>query len=330
MKALTPPQGFTFGCDPELFIFDDKRNKPVPAVNIIPGTKEKPHRVPDGAVQVDGMAAEFNIDPAKTFEEFKHNINSVMKTLQSYLPSGYSLQLFPAVYFGKIDFDAVPDENKMLGCSPDFDAWTGKVNPPPNMVNNPYLRTAAGHIHCGWTDEADMSDIQHILNCRDLVKQFDWYLGAWSLLHDPDHTRRSLYGKAGAYRPKPYGVEYRVLSNFWLKSSELMQETWNRAVKAVIDMKEYYVPDHFRKNSQLIAAINSGNLLTLGNVHFPVFSYDSESEAATSKKRVYKSKDPFLAATAPPTFATMTAADGWAGGVQWQEIHHTTGIQNNG
>ena len=30
--------------------------------------------------------------------------------------------------------------------------------------------------------------------------------------------RRQLYGSPGAHRPKPYGVEYRVLSNYWLKS----------------------------------------------------------------------------------------------------------------
>jgi hypothetical protein len=31
-------------------------------------------------------------------------------------------------------------------------------------------------------------------------------------------ARRELYGKPGAHRPKEYGVEYRVLSNYWLKS----------------------------------------------------------------------------------------------------------------
>jgi len=30
-------------------------------------------------------------------------------------------------------------------------------------------------------------------------------------------TRRKNYGRAGEYRPKPYGLEYRVPSNFWLK-----------------------------------------------------------------------------------------------------------------
>jgi hypothetical protein len=41
-----------------------------------------------------------------------------------------------------------------------------------------------------------------------------------------------MYGKAGAVRAKSYGVEYRVLSNFWLKSEELMGEVYDRAVSA--------------------------------------------------------------------------------------------------
>ena len=31
-----------------------------------------------------------------------------------------------------------------------------------------------------------------------------------------------MYGKAGCIRVKPYGVEYRTLSNAWLNSEELM------------------------------------------------------------------------------------------------------------
>ena len=34
--------------------------------------------------------------------------------------------------------------------------------------------------------------------------------------------RRKLYGKAGCHRPTSYGVEYRVLSNFWMKSPQLV------------------------------------------------------------------------------------------------------------
>ena len=34
--------------------------------------------------------------------------------------------------------------------------------------------------------------------------------------------RRKLYGGAGCHRPTEYGVEYRVLSNFWIKGPMLV------------------------------------------------------------------------------------------------------------
>ena len=198
--------GFTFGCDPELFIMNAE-GEYISAEGIIPGTKAEPYKVPGGAVQRDGMAAEFNIDPVTTFDEFDHNITLVLKSLVKFLPKGCRLMPMPAVTFSEKVWEAASDEAKELGCSPDYNAWTGEVNPPPNAPDNPRLRTASGHLHIGWTEDASMSDIEHVTNCQDLVKQLDWYLGAWSTRHDNCPQRRKLYGKAGDLRYKPYGVE---------------------------------------------------------------------------------------------------------------------------
>ncbi len=59
---------FTYGCDPEVFLMVG--DKYVSAHGLFPGTKAEPFKVEKGAVQVDGLALEFNIDPAKTPEEF--------------------------------------------------------------------------------------------------------------------------------------------------------------------------------------------------------------------------------------------------------------------
>lgn len=240
--ALPAFNNFKFGCDPELFIMDDNGTF-VCADGLIPGTKEEPFKVNCGAVQVDGMAAEFNTDPASSFEEFDNNVVTVMGELKKFLPKGYKLVATPSVEFSQEEWDKAPEHAKVLGCSPDYNAWTGSTNPPPVDVTKPTLRTASGHLHLGWRDGGDPNQEKHIKHCQDLVKQLDWYLGAWSLRKDPDPVRRRLYGKAGALRYKPYGVEYRVLSNFWVMSKVDRREVWNRMQRALMDMSKKFLPD---------------------------------------------------------------------------------------
>lgn len=271
-------KGFLFGADPELFVLNES-GRPVTAAGLIPGTKEEPHKVKDGAVQVDGMAAEFNIDPCSSFEEFDGRIQSVLSQLTKMLPNGHTLTAVPSIRFAEEDFKMAPDEAKVLGCNPDFNAWTGKVNPPPHDAENPYLRTASGHIHIGWADGLDVTDPQHVINCCDLIKQLDWYLGGWSLRKDTDATRRLLYGKAGAYRPKPYGVEYRVLSNFWISNTESRLEVWNRLQRGVNNMQREFIPDgvHPSENEMLVDAINTSkpNSHLEGAYRFPLLGIGS-------------------------------------------------------
>jgi hypothetical protein len=121
------------------------------------------------------------------------------------------------------------------------------------------LRVAAGHVHVGWTEDANILDARHLRHCRDLVKQFDWFLGAWSIRHDKDLTRRKLYGKAGSYRPKPYGMEYRTLSNFWISSPAKRTAVWNRMQEAVEMMPYHFYPEiNSGVNNSIVSMINKG------------------------------------------------------------------------
>lgn len=242
-SALNCMPGFSFGADPELFIINEN-GEPVCADGLIPGTKAEPYKVPGGAVQVDGFAAEFNIDPATSFKQFDGNIIKVLNTLKKMLPRGYGFSSAASVVFSEKVWEEAPDHAKELGCTPDFNAWTGKVNPPPHLPDNPRLRSAAGHIHSGWRPpEQDYIDEAHVNNCREFAKQLDFYLGAWSINYDTDTIRRKLYGRAGAIRYKPYGVEYRVLSNFWIFKTEYRLQVWNRLQKAIEDMRDIYLPE---------------------------------------------------------------------------------------
>ncbi len=221
------------GADPELFMRSPNTGAFVSArehnIVRVPGTKHEPFKVPFGAVQIDGTALEFNIDPARTVEEFVHNIQHVRETIAGYVP-GYNVVAEPTATYEQEYFTwDVPSEAKELGCDPDFCGWSLEVNPRPDPQGKPF-RTASGHIHIGWTDGADIFDKDHFEQCGRIARQMDYYLGIHSLSWDTDSTRRELYGKAAAFRPKPYGMEYRTLSNRWLTSEPLIRWVYNQAI----------------------------------------------------------------------------------------------------
>jgi hypothetical protein len=227
------------GADPELFMQNPNNGQFMSADENtfgprIPGTKWKPHPVPFGAVQIDGTALEFNITPAHNVEEFVHNITNVMEQLGAMVP-GFNIVASPTANFDPQYFeDEVPEHAKELGCNPDYNGWTRAVNPAPDPAGKPF-RTASGHIHIGWGENFDIEDKDHFLLCCKFARQLDYYLGMYSLMWDKDGTRRSLYGKAGAFRPKSYGLEYRVLSNRWLDNPELMRWVYNTVQVAMAD-----------------------------------------------------------------------------------------------
>ena len=86
-----------------------------------------------------------------------------------------------------------------------------------------------GHIHIG----ADCLKDQALV--EECVKVLDLFLGLPSVLLDEERERRKLYGKAGCFRfaTSFTGFEYRVLSNFWLKSEELMGWVYDNTQAAI-------------------------------------------------------------------------------------------------
>ena len=246
------------GADPEVFL---KRGEDFySGYGVIPGTKVNPFPVNKGAVQVDGMALEFNINPAASDEEFLININTVLDELKKMVPTGFDVTVSPVAMFSPEHMDEQPEEAKVLGCDPDFNAYTMTANPRPDQ--HPVMRTAAGHVHIGWTEDADVNDKAHFLSCCMLSKQLDAFLGVPSVLLDPDVERKKMYGRAGAFRPKSYGTEYRVLSNFWLKSPKLIKWVFNNTKLAVdklmvgelmFEADEEYLKEIINRNNKIEA-----------------------------------------------------------------------------
>lgn len=206
------------GADPEFFVKKD--DKFISGHGFPCGSKEKPRKTGHGHVQNDGLALELNVWPAFTRTGFLQNFRGVVYDLAEIVSQwdrnayivAESVAPFSAEYLKKL-----PDHVSALGCNPDFNAYSLEANETPNK-DVPF-RTGAGHIHIGWTNNAE--GMEHFFKCAELVKQLDYTIGLRTLLFDSEPRRRMLYGKAGAFRAKPYGCEYRVPSNAWCQSEEL-------------------------------------------------------------------------------------------------------------
>jgi len=219
------------GGDPEVFMLCDGQY--FSAHGAVEGDKFQPYPVENGAVQVDGMALEFNIDPADTEDVFLHNIESVLNQLRAMVPE-YEVVADPVATFTEEYMKQQPEEALELGCEPDFNAWTGRENEKPDHTLP--FRTGAGHVHFGWG--SDMQGPEHLDMCGRIIREADFRLGLPSLLFDGDTQRRAMYGKAGAYRPKSYGAEYRVLSNVWLRSPELIRWVFRASQDCAFAMRD--------------------------------------------------------------------------------------------
>jgi len=240
------------GSDPELFV--KRGGMYVSGHDLIPGNKLVPHPVKRGAVQVDGTALEFNIEPASCEDAFSLNISTVMGELRKMVPE-YELVADPVAYFKKEYMERLPKDALELGCDPDYNAWSGEENVKPN-ASLPF-RTGAGHVHIGWRRAVGI-DVDHIKVGQRVSRQMDFFLALPSLLFDDDKQRREMYGKAGAYRPKEYGVEYRTLSNKWVGDDKLIRWVFRSTTKAMTELARGY--DLSKKYGDIQSIINESDV----------------------------------------------------------------------
>jgi hypothetical protein len=214
------------GADPEVFL-RTKNGAIQAAVGLIGGTKTQPRQVKElgigFAVQEDNVAAEFNIPPTLDPGEFSANIEKTLKYLNKLVrPKGLRIVFEAAAHFPE---DQLLSKQALeLGCEPDSSVWTLTFNPRPEAPKT--LRTAAGHVHFGW--EKPNND-QRLL----VGRACDLFLGVPSILVTEPNERRSLYGKAGAVRSKPYGLEYRTLDNFWLATTHYQKRVHENCLTCI-------------------------------------------------------------------------------------------------
>lgn len=219
------------GADPEFYL-TDRTGTPVSAHNLVPGTKKEPSPLPNGgAVQVDGVAVEFNIPPASTPKEFSDGIESALNDIRKIIPKEFTFNFKPYVEFPKVYFDELPPPVKELGCDPDFNAANGQQQPSPSIHADSPFRCFGGHIHVGWG--AGMEGDGHFTDCCRLTQGLEYkvpVIWGFNATYNLEIKRRQLYGDRFSFRPKTYGVEWRTPSNVWLA---LGAEQWEYMFKKV-------------------------------------------------------------------------------------------------
>jgi hypothetical protein len=238
------------GADPELFL--EKDGEVISAEGLVGGTKKSPRKITEEghAVQEDNIMVEFNIPPASTCEEFKAGIKHVLEYLTTFAEiHSCKLSKLASAKVNRI-YLRTP-QAKEFGCDPDFNVYTQQIN--DKVMPKTTLRTCGGHIHVGY--ENPTQEVS-----ENIIKAMDMILGLESLQLDTDDQRRSMYGGAGSFRFKEYGVEYRTLSNFWIMSDDMIEWAYTKTMKALDIVKSGEIDELYEEFGDVVQrCINTNN-----------------------------------------------------------------------
>lgn len=200
--------GMTLGCDPEVFLVDSKTGAVVGSERAIVDT------VP---VVRDGVQVELHPSATSCRQGLASGLSSCFRTLQEQLLKHPKLKVSfdQVVELSDEEVKKLSKKSLELGCAPSLNAYGRQEVKVDGSIYR--KRSAAGHIHFGIGKNV-------IPKPDEAVRTLDLVLGVPCVLLDRDpHAaeRRKLYGKAGEYRLPVHGLEYRTLSNFWLRSYQL-------------------------------------------------------------------------------------------------------------
>jgi hypothetical protein len=220
-------QVVTVGHDAEVFLWDSSVESYITSIGKIGGTKKDPLPVEKSStglmVQEDGVTLEFNNRPleigegsvGRFIDQWVDHMYTAQNELSRFVRSknkNYYVETAPQAEFTDEQLDH--PQAKTFGCDPDYLAHQyGAMRTPPTPDDLKNVRAAGGHVHIGYDKEnSGIPDFA-------LIQLIEAYVYARYVRQDPqygENRRGQWYGLPGLYRPKPYGVEYRTPSNFWL------------------------------------------------------------------------------------------------------------------
>lgn len=218
MKPLFFNQQINLGSDPEIFL--SLGGKTIGSEKVI---AKEGLSTSGGKLIRDGVQIELNPSFSNCRQSCCYSISLCFKELSQNLRINHPnviLDFAPVVKVDKEEFKSLSAESQVFGCQPSTNIYQEdskiKVNPKRYMK-----RSGGGHLHFSTYGGNHAA----ISTPSRLVPVFDAILGNTCVLIDRDKSnveRRKVYGKSGEFRAKSTErIEYRTLSNFWLKSSQL-------------------------------------------------------------------------------------------------------------
>ncbi len=209
------------GGDPELFI-TDKSGKVVGSERIIPEAgMVRPGSYGASGVVRDGVQAELKWRPDTCRATVGNEISAIFKQLKQSLDKSkeFGASFDASVKVDSDELKQLSEAARRLGCAPSINVHNAEAK--VDVKEGFRGRSAGGHIHLGISGYPDMMTDEAR---KRLVKILDIVVGNTCVLIDRDPgqiARRKVYGRAGEHRLPKHGVEYRTLSNFWLRSYQL-------------------------------------------------------------------------------------------------------------
>lgn len=245
-----------FGSDPETFVVSGDGTLSTP-VDLIAPPKQVMLENAHGGYNRDGIALELNPRPSA-------NPKEVAQHMMQLLADGSAmLARFGLTITNRIGADLkelppmarviLPGDCFQLGCDPDFNAYTKKVNHVRVNPTKYTKRFCGGHISVQIEDKITFTDI-----C-ELVRMFDRYAGLHSLKWSATESveRRKTYGKAGCFRWRQDKniIEYRTPDAGWL---------WHDGYEEMCDLMtrayhEWKIGIRLKHYSEIVQAINTCN-----------------------------------------------------------------------
>lgn len=254
----------SLGCDPEFFF--STKGEIIGAEKVIPKEGIKNIR---GKIIIDGVQAEINPAASTCRAYLGRNISECFNELYQKIKNkkGLETNFAQTISVTKKEMDSLSPESKRFGCMPSLNIHNKKAKVGIKDPSKYMFRSAGGHIHVGITGGLNETDGRSLTTLAEtkifkehperIINMMDIIVGNTCVLIDRDEgnkERRKTYGRAGEYRKPEHGIEYRTLSNFWLKNYALMSLVMNLSRLAVSIVLRSTKENNYEK--EIISKIN--------------------------------------------------------------------------